>query len=210
MKGVRLALALVGLGSASLAGTACAPLVVGGTAGAVMVSQDRRTTGTQVEDQTIEWKVSDLVRRDPRLTTPSSQGPLDPQEARPPSPSHVVVTSYNGVVLLAGEVPDESAKADLAAKVRAIDKVRNVHDELTVGPPSSPESQSGDVWLKTQVAGRLVLEKNFDSDAVKVNTVGGTAYLMGLVSRQEAHTAAEIARTTDGVRRVVLLFEYLN
>jgi len=187
----------------------CAPLVVGGAAaGAAMVSQDPRSSGAQVDDQMIELKAYDLINHDPDLVSPDLPSPLDPNAPEPPERSHIAVTSYNGVVLLTGEVPTESARTAVVERVHAIEKVKQVQDELSVGPPASPESRSSDSLLATMVRARLLLEKDFDSDAVKVVTSEGTVYLIGLVSRKEAATATEIARTTQGARRVVKLFQY--
>lgn len=196
---------------AGLVGQGCAPLVVGGAAvGAVAVTQDRRSAGVQIDDKTIELKVYEQVRRDPRLTVQEGPEVLDPTGTEREELSHVVATAYNGALLLTGEVPSEAARADLVARARAIDKVRVVHDELQVAPPSSADSRNNDVLVGGQVASRMLLEKDFDSDAVKTTTTGGTVYLMGLVSQREAEMATEIARTTSGVRRVVKLFEYLD
>ena len=189
----------------------CAPLVVGGAAaGAVAVSQDPRSTGIQVDDQMIELKAYDLINHDPLLVSPDVPSPLDPNAPQPPELSHIAVTSYNGVVLLTGEVPTEATRADLAERVRAIEKVKQVHDELTVGPPASAASRTSDSLITTRIRARMLVEKNFDSDAVKVVTNHGTVYLMGILSRKEAAIATEIARTTQGAQRVVKLFEYLD
>ena len=120
----------------------------------------------------------------------------------------MVATSYNGVVLLTGEVPGEESRTSLAERVRAIEKVRQVQNELAVGKPASTDSQGEDAALATKVRARMLLERGFDSDAIKVVANRGTVYLMGMVSRAQAGMAAELARTTSGTRRVVKLFEY--
>ena len=204
-------LVAVSLGWLALTASGCAPVVVGGVAvGTASVVGDPRTVGTQLDDQSIELKVYDLVNRDPELMrSPAGDSDLlDP--TRPPLPplSHVVATSYNGVVLLTGEVPSEESRTSLAERVRAIEKVRQVQDELAVGKPASTDSQGEDAALATKVRARMLLERGFDSDAIKVVANRGTVYLMGMVSRTQAGMAAELARTTSGTRRVVKLFEY--
>ena len=201
----------VSLGWLALAASGCAPVVVGGVAvGTASVVGDPRTVGTQRDDQSIELKVYDLVNRDPELMrSPAGDSDLlDP--TRPPLPplSHVVATSYNGVVLLTGEVPGEESRTSLAERVRAIEKVRQVQNELAVGKPASTDSQGEDAALATKVRARMLLERGFDSDAIKVVANRGTVYLMGMVSRAQAGMATELARTTSGTRRVVKLFEY--
>lgn len=188
----------------------CAPAVVGGAAGAATVAMDPRSAGTQLDDQTIEVKTYDLVRRDPELTDPSVPSLIDPVAPPPELRSHIEVTSYNGVVLLVGETPSAESRERLASGVGAIDKVRRVHNELVVGAPSSDQARAGDALLTLKVRSRLLAEKDFDSDAVKVVTNARTVYLMGLVSRQQADIATAVARSTPGVERVVRLFEYLG
>ena len=112
------------------------------------------------------------------------------------------------MVLLTGEVPSEESRTSLAERVRAIEKVRQVQNELAVGKPASTDSQGEDAALATKVRARMLLERGFDSDAIKVVANRGTVYLMGMVSRTQAGMAAELARTTSGTRRVVKLFEY--
>jgi osmotically-inducible protein OsmY len=205
-------LRLAVLGGLALAASGCVPVMVGGAAvGAATVAGDPRTVGTQVDDQGIEIKVYDLINRDPALTRPPAEQPnlVDPTATPLPPLSRVVATSYNGVVLLTGEVPSETARTALAERVRAVEKVRQVQDELTVGPPASADDQGRDTALATRVRTRMLLERGFDSDAVKVVASQGTVYLMGLVSQQQASTATELARTTSGTRRVVRLFEIL-
>jgi osmotically-inducible protein OsmY len=195
--------------SGALASAGCAPIVVGGAAVGASFALDRRSAGAQIDDQTVEMKAYDLVRRDPELTDPAAPAYLDPTAPGPEVRSHIQLTAYNGVVLLTGEVPSEAARERLEKQVQALDRVRRVHNELTVGPPV-PEATTGDAYLTAKVRTRLLAEKDFDSDAVKVVTTGGTVYLMGLVSHQEAEVATTVARTTSGVERVVRLFELIE
>lgn len=210
-------LVAVSLGWLALIASGCAPVVVGGVAvGTASVAGDPRTVGTQLDDQLIELKVYDLVNRDPELMR-SPEGDSDllnpmrgPLSSPPPLPplSHVVATSYNGVVLLTGEVPSEESRTALAERVRAIEQVRQVLNELVVGEPASRDSQGEDSTLATKVRARMLLERGFDSDAIKLVANRGTVYLMGMVGRSQAGMATELARTTSGTRRVVKLFEY--
>lgn len=210
-------LVAVSLGWLALIASGCVPVVVGGVAvGTASVVGDPRTVGTQLDDQLIELKVYDLVNRDPKLTRPPAedsevQNPMRPPlSSPPPLPplSHVVATSYNGVVLLTGEVPSAESRTSLTERVRAIEKVRQVLNELAVDEPASGSSQGEDSTLATKVRTRMLLERGFDSDAIKVVANRGTVYLMGMVGRNQAGMATELARTTSGTRRVVKLFEY--
>lgn len=170
----------------------CAPLLIGAAAGGtVMVATDRRTTGSQVDDELIEDKTVVTINE------------------RFKGDFHVNVTSYNGIVLLTGEVPAEAAKEDVANIARSTPKVRSVQNELAVGPVTDMNSRSNDTLITSKVKARFVEANKFQINHVKVVTERGVVYLMGVVRRDEADAAANIASTTAGVQRVVKVFEYI-
>ncbi len=173
---------------AALAG--CVPVIVAGAAGATMVATDRRTTGTQVDDETIELKVANQANTQfgDRI--------------------HLNVTSYNGVVLLTGEVPDQGTWASVGAIAKNTEKVRVVNNELVVAPNTDLSSRSNDSYITSKVKSRMVEANKFPPNAVKVVTERGVVYLMGIVSKEEGNAAGEMAATTSGVVRVVKFFEY--
>jgi osmotically-inducible protein OsmY len=171
----------------------CVPLVVGaGVAAGASVATDRRSTGTQLEDEGIEDKAVLTIQE------------------RFKGDFHVNVTSYNGVVLLTGEVPAATARADVEQIFRSNAKVRAVQDELVVGPVTDLGSRSNDTLITSQVKARFVEANKFQINHVKVVTERGVVYLMGIVTRDEGAAAAEIASTTSGVQRVVKVFEYIG
>ena len=173
--------------------TACAPVIVAGAAGAALVATDRRSAGAQLDDQTIETKI---------LTTVAS---------RYGDTVHFNVTSYNGIVLLTGEVPDAAVRADIYALARGTERVRSVHDELLVGPSTDLPARTSDSYVTSKVKTRFVeASDKFSATQVKVVTERGVVYLLGLVTRAEGDAAAQIASTTSGVVRVVKLFEYVG
>jgi osmotically-inducible protein OsmY len=122
----------------------------------------------------------------------------------------VNVTSYNGIVLLTGEVPTPELKRSIEDIAKSTAKVRTVHDELTVGPVSSIGSRTNDSYITSKVKARFVEANKFAPNHVKVVTERQVVYLMGLVRHAEADAAAQIAATTSGVVRVVKLFEYID
>ncbi len=179
--------------TAVLTQSACVPLLVGGAvAGTAAVATDRRSAGTQLDDEVIEDKSSLAIAE------------------RFKGDFHVNVTSFNGIVLLTGEVPADTAKADIEKLVRSNPKVRAVQNELVVGPVTSMSSRTNDTVITSKVKSRFVEAAKFQINFVKVVTENGTVYLMGIVRREEGDAATEIARTTDGVQRVVKVFEYIN
>ncbi|MDR3213718.1 MAG: BON domain-containing protein [Azoarcus sp.] len=170
----------------------CFPLVaVGIGAGAVMVA-DRRTSGSYVDDEAIEWKVADTVSK--------HFGSLN----------HINVTSYNRNVLLTGEVQNESTRTEMQRLAWSVANVRSVVNELVVGPPSSLGARSNDALTTSNVKTRFLNSGQFSFNHIKVVTEAGAVFLLGIVTHAEGNQAAEIARTSRGVTRVVKVFEYIG
>ncbi|MFI4925704.1 MAG: BON domain-containing protein, partial [Vicinamibacteria bacterium] len=142
-----------------------------------------------VDDTTIETKVASTL------------------ESRYGSRAHIATTSYNGMVLLSGEAPDSAIAQDATAIARATDRVRNVYNEVAIMPPTDLSTRTNDSYTTSKVKARFVEANKFSATHVKVVTERGIVYLMGVVSRDEANAAAEVASTTSGVVRVVRLFE---
>lgn len=124
--------------------------------------------------------------------------------------AHLVVVSYNGYVLLAGQVADEPLKAGATKVLRDIKGVRRIYNELEISQPTSAMTRTGDAWLTTRIKSALISNSEISGTRVKVVTENGVVYLMGLVSRKEAERVTEVAATTSGVKRVVRLFEFLD
>jgi osmotically-inducible protein OsmY len=189
----RAATTLVLMTAVVLSQSACVPLLVGGAiAGGAAVATDRRSAGAQLDDEVIEDKSSIAIHE------------------RFKGDFHVNVTSFNGIVLLTGEVPAETSKTEIGQMLRTTPKVRAVQNELVVGPVTDLQSRSNDTLITSKVKARFVEAAKFQINYVKVVTEHGAVYLMGIVRREEGDAAAEIARTTNGVQRVVKVFEYIN
>ncbi len=185
-----LVLAMIAL-STLLAG--CVPMMVAGAAGTALVATDRRSAGAQLDDTTIEAKVGQFAN------------------SRWGDRAHLSVTSYNGVVLLTGEVPDEAGKVALADFAKGTDRVRSVQNEIVVAQPSEIGSRTNDTYLTSVVKTRfLEATDRFSATHIKVVTDRGVVFLMGLVRRSEIDAAAQIAASTKGVARVVKVVEYID
>src|SRR3989338_11644774 len=65
--------------------------------------------------------------------------------------SHIVVTSYNGVVVLAGQTPKPQLKAMAEQAARSVQGVKKVHNELQVLTPSSTLARSNDGLLTPKI-----------------------------------------------------------
>jgi len=124
--------------------------------------------------------------------------------------AHVNVTSFNRMVLLTGEAPDEKARQEIEKMTRAVPNVRSVHNELAVGPPSSFAARSKDSYITSKIKARFVEVGNFSASHVKVVTEASIVYLMGMVTHGEADAATQIARSTSDVVRVVRVFEFID
>lgn len=122
--------------------------------------------------------------------------------------SHLVVSAYNGVVLLAGQTPTAELKQEAENTVQSVPGVRRVYNEITIHGPTSPMTQSSDAWITTKVKSKLLTVKDLNSSAIKVTTENGVVYLMGKTTRKQAQIAANAARTITGVQKVVTLFEF--
>jgi len=188
---VRAALGLAGLlAAAALAGGCAAVMVGAGGVAAVNALEDRRTAGSQLEDESNEMRAVNRIGE------------------RFPEGVHVNITSFNRAVLLTGEVPDAAAREAIGKIAAGLPNVRTVANELEVAGVASLTSRSNDSLITSKVKVRLLDAKRVNPLHVKVVTEAGIVYLMGIVTEPEGTDAAEIARTTGGVRKVVKVFEY--
>jgi osmotically-inducible protein OsmY len=186
----RLAFAVLAL-AASAVVSGCAALAVGGVAATAVVASDRRMT--------------DVIATDERIEIQSGQA----LSKKFGDTAHINVTSFNKQVLLTGEVPTAEAKAEAESIVAKQPDVRTVFNELVVGPNSTLPNRSNDAYITSEVKARMTAAGKFNPLHVKVVTEANTVFLMGLVTRQEGQDASEVARTSNGVRRVVRVFEYI-
>jgi osmotically-inducible protein OsmY len=170
----------------------CAPLLLGGAVvGGGLVATDRRTAGTQLEDQGIEFRASARVRELATL-------------------GQISVNSYNRVVLLTGEVPNANERARVEDAVGKVENVRGVVNELVVAGNSSLSSRSADTVLATKVKATLVDAQDLSSNAFRVVAERRVIYLLGRVTPREADRAAELASRVSGVERVVKVFDLIT
>jgi len=177
------------IGATTLAGCIEA-VVVGGATGAVAAA-DRRTTGSFIDDESIEFKANSAISKDDSLKD-----------------AHINVTSLNGVVLLTGEVPTEAQRTKILEHTRAVPRVRRVVNEIRISPPTAYSARFSDTWLTTKVRSKMTGDDKLDSLQIKVVTENGVVYLMGLTKKSEGERAAELASQVGGVQKVVKLFEY--
>jgi osmotically-inducible protein OsmY len=170
-----------------------APVVIAVGAGyGAIVANDQRSTGAQLDDESIELKVT---------TTAGGRWGNE---------VHLNVTSYNGIVLLTGEAPSTIVQDEITKIAQTTDRVRTVQNEMVIGPVTDLSARTNDTYITSKVKTHLFQDEKFKAIYIKVVTERSVVYLMGIVPRQEAEQAAQVAATTSGVAKVVKVFEYKN
>ncbi|WP_218309943.1 BON domain-containing protein [Alteromonas antoniana] len=182
---------ILSLGVTQLQG--CAVAVVGAGAAAAKVANDRRTVGTQLDDQNAEsaiayqWSKSDALKAEANLQA----------------------DVYNGVALITGQVPGEALRDDAIARVQNVEYVKKIHNQLRIGESIGASQQATDIWLASKVKTKLVADERVPALQVRVVVQNAEVFLMGRVSNQEATAAVDIARHVGGVQRVIRAFEIM-
>lgn len=189
----KLPLTLAAAVLASTLATGCAPLLIGGAMmGGVAVATDRRTSGTQIEDETIEVKSGARIREQ-----------LGDRV-------HINVNSYNRVALITGEARNDADKAEVERIVSGVENVTKVLNEVAVTMHSSLSGRSNDVVIQGKIKAKLIDARDLHSSAFYVVVERGEVYLLGRVTEREANRATEIARQVGGVKKVVRAFELIS
>ena len=161
------------------------------------IEDDRgtRTFGSKIDDSLIETKVAVNVAK--------ASPDLDQN-------SHIVVSSFNGIVLLAGQTPRADLKQMAEQAAAAVQKVKKVNNEIQVMGPSSLLARNNDAWLTTKIKSQMLTDSSIPATRIKVITENGIVYLLGLLTQQEATQATNLVQGVSGVQKIVKLFEYID
>uniref|UniRef100_UPI00057857AF division/outer membrane stress-associated lipid-binding lipoprotein n=2 Tax=Yersinia pestis TaxID=632 RepID=UPI00057857AF len=151
---------------------------------------DPRTIGTQVDDGTLEARVVNALSKDKEIK----------------SQTRFVVTAYQGKVLLTGQTPSAELSNRAKQIASGVDGVTEVYNEMRLGKPVDLSTASMDTWITTKVRSQLLTSDSVKSSNVKVTTENGEVFLLGLVTQQEAQSAAQIASKVSGVKHVTTAF----
>lgn len=178
--------------SALLSG--CGAIMSSAGAGPIEDDPGERTLGQQMTDESIETKAKVNINA-------ADDGYDD---------AHLSIVSYNGFVLVAGQVPSEALKALATDVVREIEDVRRIYNELEVGPVTGAGTRTNDTWITTQVKSKLLASSDTPGTRVKVVTENSVVYLMGLLTALEGDRVALEAAEVSGAERVVKLFEIIE
>ena len=173
--------------------TGCSTIVSSSREEPIREDVGNRTLGNIIEDEAIELKVM--------VNLSKGSAPL--------AQSHINVKSFNGQVLLTGQVPNEGVRQEAEQIVGQTREVKRIHNELEIEGPSSTIVRSNDIYLTSRVKLKLLSDKSIEGLRVKVVTENGIVYLMGLVSQREADQAVATVREVPGVQRIVKVFEYV-
>ena len=174
--------------------TACAAAAVGVAAITIDVLYDRRTAGEYLDDSSIELQMKTYLTRNREVRNHAN---IDP-------------TSWNGILLLTGEITNAPLKQQILTKANNISGIRQVVDETRIAEKTSFFSRSNDTWITTKTKSKLAIKMGLTANRIKVKTEFGHVYLMGIVTQDEAKKATAITRTVRRVERVVKVFEYTN
>lgn len=180
--------------SVVLAASGCSAVIDATKKEPIHETPTSRTTGSLIDDELIEVKALVNIGK-------ASEALRN---------SHVSVTSYNGVVLLTGQVPDENSRSLAESVVREIRKVRIIHNELAISGPTSHIVRTNDTWITAKIKVHMLGDTRIKANSVKVVTENGVVYLMGLVKRADADTAVEVVKEAHGVQKIVKMFEYID
>lgn len=184
-------LKIAGVLAAILLLQGCAAAVVAGGATAVTAANDRRTLGSQIDDNGIVIRARRALNED-QLTAKGS---------------NLNITSYNGVVLLTGQTTSEQVREQAQRLVQDLPSVKMVHNQIRIGNNTSLTTRTRDNWIGTKVKSQLLADEQVSGLNIKVVTENAEVFLMGLVSGAEADKAVDIARHVEGVVRVIKAFE---
>ncbi|AOV97921.1 osmotically-inducible protein OsmY [Edwardsiella hoshinae] len=172
----------------------CVAAVIGSATMATQAASDPRSVGTQVDDGTLEARISNALSKDAQLK----------KEAR------VVVTAYQGQVLLTGQAPSQELINRAKQIAMGVEGTKAVYNEIRRGNPVSLGTASADAWITTKVRSQLLASDQVKSTNVKVTTENGEVFLLGLVTPKEGQAAAQIASRVSGVKHVTTAFTLLK
>lgn len=153
---------------------------------------DNRTVGTQIDDSTLDIRVTHQLGTDKKLW-----------EA-----SNLSVVVQEGQALIIGQTPTPAMRqhiTELALQVKGIKKVLN---EVRLAPPSSLSQRSRDTWITTKIKTKIYANK-IQPGHIKVITENSEVFLIGVVNQQQADKAVNIARHVDGVTKIIKFFKII-
>lgn len=174
--------------------TACVTIIDATTEDPIQIDPGKRSFGGYIDDKKLKTVIAvNLKKADPQLET-----------------ANINVHSYNAVILLSGEVATSELRTLAGETARQVNKVRQVYNELTIGPKTTFLSRANDNWIESRISANLLLHKDIESSRVKVIVEDNVVYLMGLLTKIQAEKITGIVKKTRGVNKVVRAIEYIE
>lgn len=173
--------------------SSCIPaaLVVGATAGGAIL-YDQRSLKQVKYDRDATYIAEQRLKSDPEISTEC----------------HLSVSTYYGIMLLVGQAPATHLKEKAFNLVNNLPHISRVYNEVTVEPPTPLATRTQDTWITTKIKSKMLAQSDLNASEIKVITENGVVYLMGKVSHRQADLATDVARRVDGVKKVVMVFQY--
>jgi len=172
--------------------SACAVVAVGGVTAGATIATDRRTAAVQAIDKGISLEAENALAK------------------RFGDNAHINVTSFNQKVLLTGEVKDADIKGEAGSYVKAMKNARSVFNELVIGPNSSYTTRANDSYLESKIKTQMIFTDQLPSNSMTIVAEGGSVYLMGILTQNEANIAKKVASNTNGVKDVYVYFDIIS
>lgn len=171
-----------------------AAAVVSTAAVATKTTVDPRTTGTQIDDTTLEVRVSNALGKDKELK----------------EKTRIITTAYQGQILLSGQSPDPELSSRAQSIATGVEGTNEVYNEIRAAEPIGLATISNDTWITTKVRSQILTSNLVKSSNIKVITENSEVFLLGVVTEQEGDSAANIASHTNGVQKVTTMFNYVK
>jgi osmotically-inducible protein OsmY len=124
--------------------------------------------------------------------------------------TNISIATYNDTVLITGQTPEVGQKNEITQLVKNLANERKVYNFAEIASPSSVLTRTSDTWITSKIKAKMIATNNIDPTKIKVVTENGTVFLMGIVPKEDADTAVDIAQNTSGVQSIVKIFSYLE
>lgn len=175
--------------------TGCVALLSAGAVGtSAIVASDSRTTGTMIDDESIELKSLNILSNNREIYNASK----------------LEATSVNGRVLVTGQCRDKEYLSYINDRISKLPQVKEVINKVENIEPVSMGQRTEDSWITTKVKTQLLFGKEINSGRFKVITENSIVYLIGVVTQSEANRAINVTRQISGVKKVVKVFDYIT
>ncbi|MEZ8062478.1 MULTISPECIES: BON domain-containing protein [Vibrio] len=182
---------LISVSLLTLSLSGCAGLFIAGAATTANLVTDTRTTKEIWNDNNIEFEVAAITNKQPY------RGNV-----------RITASSYRGSVVLMGQATTDAERRAFENQAKDVAGVESIHNQVRVKQPLSISAISNDSWITTKVKSALLAKSELNGIKVKVITEDSEVFLLGLVSREHADIATEVARNISGVKQVIRAFEY--